>query len=44
LNYTSSPPFNLELWEEEKAFIHQLMAKGRARGRRRWRREELYER
>ena len=33
-----------EAWERECAFIHHWMAQGTVSGRRRWRRDELYDR
>lgn len=35
---------DITLWEEEKKFIRSLMKKGPVKGKRRWTREELYER
>ena len=32
------------LWAEEKAFIKRLMQKGPVKGKRTWRRDDLYER
>ena len=34
----------LSWWKEEKEFIRKLMEKGTMRGKRKWRREDLYER
>jgi len=34
---------DLEAWRREKAFITRLMKQGPVRGRRTWKREELYE-
>lgn len=42
LSHPSHP--DLEAWEKERRFIRDLMARGVARGRRTWRREDLHER
>ncbi len=34
----------LSWWKEEKEFIRKLMEKGPMKGKRRWKREDLYER
>ncbi len=35
---------DITFWEEEKKFIRSLMKKGPLKGKRRWTREDLYER
>jgi len=35
---------DITLWEEEKRFIRSLMKKGPLKGKRRWKRKDLYER
>jgi hypothetical protein len=35
---------DITFWEEEKRFIRSLMKKGTLKGKRRWKREDLYER
>ena len=35
---------DLAVWQEERAFIEQLLSQGRVDGRRTWQREELHER
>jgi len=35
---------DITFWEEEKKFIRSLMKKGPLKGKRRWKREDLYER
>jgi len=35
---------DITFWEEEKRFIRSLMKKGPLKGKRRWTREDLYER
>jgi len=35
---------DLGVWQEERAFIEQLLSQGRVDGRRTWQREELHER
>ena len=35
---------DIRFWEEEKRFIRSLMKKGPLKGKRRWTREDLYER
>ncbi len=35
---------DITFWEEEKRFIRSLMKKGALKGKRRWTREDLYER
>lgn len=39
---TVSP--NLEAWERERAFIKQWSQKGKVKGKRTWRREDLHDR
>ena len=35
---------DVTFWEKEKRFIRSLMKKGALKGKRRWKREDLYER
>lgn len=35
---------NLEAWERERTFIKQWRQKGKVKGKRTWRREDLYDR
>lgn len=37
------PQCDMRAWEEERAFIEQLMQEGPAPGRRTWKREDLHE-
>ena len=36
--------FDPEAWEEEKAFITRFLKRGRIKGKKHWKREDLYER
>ncbi len=38
------PPLDRAAWERELAFIDSLIAKGPIKGKRTWKREDLYER
>jgi hypothetical protein len=38
------PPVDRTAWERQLAFIDSLIAKGPLKGKRTWRREDLYER
>ena len=44
LSSRSNVVWDITFWEEEKKFIRSLMKKGPLKGKRRWKREELYER
>ena len=39
-----SPTLDLSAWEQERAFIQNLMAQGPIQGERTWQREDLHER